>query len=180
MTLMLRPATPADIPAIAAIYRMEVLETVASFELDPPPEEEMLARMQAITGQGYPYLVAISDGAVAGYAYASAFRPRRAYRFTVENSVYVSRAHRRMGVARRLLEELIAVTTALGFRQMMAVISDIEGGSVALHSALGFVETGRHEAVGYKFGAWYPTVIMQRALGEGAATPPAELRCGGA
>lgn len=171
----IRPATPSDIPAITAIYDEAVRNGTASFELEPPGPEEMARRQAALMEGGYPYLVLEEDGKVLGYAYASAFRPRVAYRYTVENSIYVDEAARGQKVGRRLLEALIAECEALGFRQMVAVIGDSgNAGSIALHRACGFGSIGTLPATGLKFGRWIDTVLMQRALGEGASTIPAD------
>ena len=174
MPVSIRPATAADIPAIARIYAHAVRHGTASFELDPPDEAEMARRQQALWDGGFPYLVAESDGAVTGYAYAAPFRPRPAYRHTVEDSVYVAPEAFRRGIGRGLLDALIAEATERGFRQMIAVIGDstLQGSSIALHAAAGFRMIGTIDAVGYKFGRWLDSVYMQRALGSGGATNP--------
>jgi L-amino acid N-acyltransferase YncA len=172
----IRPAAPPDIPAITAIYRPAVLQGTATFEIDPPDEAEMRSRFDAITGAGHPYLVAERAGAVEGYGYATLYRTRPAYRFTVEDSVYIAPYAQRQGVGRALLEALIAAASARGFRQMIAVIGDSgQSGSIGLHRALGFAFCGTIHAVGFKHGRWLDTVLMQRALGEGDRTPPAEI-----
>lgn len=171
--IVIRPATAADIPAITAIYRPAVAEGTASFELDPPDEPEMRLRFETITAAGYPYLVATRHAAVTGYAYATAYRTRPAYRFSVENSVYVHPDEQRGGVGRSLLQALIDAATERGFRQMIAVIGDSRHvGSMALHRTLGFTFIGTIHAVGYKHGRWLDSVLMQRALGPGESTPP--------
>ncbi|MFS8036414.1 N-acetyltransferase family protein [Xanthobacter sp. AM11] len=171
----IRPATPADIPAIAAIYDEAVRTGTASFEVTPPGAAEMARRHAAITEGGYPYLVMEEDGAVLGYAYASAFRPRIAYRHTVENSIYVAPAAQGRGVGRALLEALLVQCEAAGFRQMVAVIGDsANAGSIGLHRACGFQPAGLLEATGLKFGRWIDTVLMQRPLGRGADGVPEE------
>jgi L-amino acid N-acyltransferase YncA len=169
----IRPATLADIPAITRIYAHAVEYGTASFELDPPDETEMSRRMNELLSRNFPYLVAELGGAVAGYAYAGPYRARPAYRFTVENSVYVaSDAHRR-GVGKALLEELIEASAKRGFRLMIAVIGDSkQAASIAVHEATGFKHVGVFENIGYKFDRWLDTVLMQRALGPGATTPP--------
>jgi phosphinothricin acetyltransferase len=169
----IRPATPADIPAITRIYAHAVTHGTASFELEPPDETEMARRMRALADGGYPYLVAEIDGAVAGYAYAGLYRARPAYRFTVENSVYVApQAHRR-GVGRVLLARLIAECETRNYRLMIAVIGDsAQTPSIELHRAAGFTMVGTLEGVGYKFGRWLDTVLMQRPLGKGRSAPP--------
>ncbi|WP_417679429.1 GNAT family N-acetyltransferase [Pseudodonghicola sp.] len=166
--LRLRPCRPEDIPAIQAIYADAVLTGTASFELDPPSVEEMRARWQKITAEGYPYVVATIDDALVGYAYAGAYRPRRAYRGTVENSIYVHSGCRGSGVGRALLVELIARCTEAGFRQMIAVIGDsANAGSIGLHRSLGFDMVGTLKSVGWKHGRWLDTVLMQLPLGPG-------------
>jgi L-amino acid N-acyltransferase YncA len=171
--LLIRPAGGADIPAITRIYAHAVRTGTASFELDPPDEAEMARRRQALLDGGYPYLAAVAEGAVLGYAYAGAYRARPAYRFSVEDSVYVApQAHRR-GVGRALLARLIADAEARGFRQMIAVIGDsAQTASIELHRAAGFRLIGAIENVGFKFDRWLDTVLMQRALGPGATTNP--------
>lgn len=173
MSLSVRPATPADIPAITRIYAHAVRHGTASFELDPPDEAEMARRQRALLDAGYPYLVAEADGDVMGYAYAGPYRARPAYRFSVENSVYVApQAHRR-GTGRALLARLIAESEARGYRLMIAVIGDsAQVPSIELHRALGFRLVGAFEGVGYKFDRWLDTVLMQRALGPGTSAPP--------
>ena len=172
-SLSVRPATPADIPAITRIYAHSVRTGTASFELEPPDEAEMTRRMQTLLGGGYPYIVAEIGGAIAGYAYAGSYRPRPAYRFSVEDSIYIDPSAQRKGVGRALLENLIEECTRRGFRQMIAVIGDsAQTPSIELHRALGFRMIGNIENVGYKFGRWLDSVLMQRALGPGATTAP--------
>jgi L-amino acid N-acyltransferase YncA len=169
----IRPATPADIPAITRIYAQSVRTGTASFELDPPTEEEMTRRMRVLLDGGFPYLVAEIDGALAGYAYAGPYRTRPAYRFTVEDSIYIDPAAQRRGVGRALLDRLIEEATRRGFRQMIAVIGDSrQTPSIELHRAAGFRMVGNFENVGYKFERWLDSVLMQRALGDGASTKP--------
>jgi L-amino acid N-acyltransferase YncA len=175
LKLVVRPATEADVPAIASIYAVAVATGTASWELTPPSIEEMRARFRAIVDGDYPYLVAVRAGQVQGYAYASAFRPRPGYRHTIENSVYVAAAAQGQGMGRALLAELIDACAAKGWRQMVAVIGGTENvASVRLHAALGFVEVGRLPATGRKFGRWLDCIQMQRALGAGADTAPDE------
>ena len=169
----IRPATLADIPAITRIYAQSVSTGTASFELEPPDEAEMARRMQALFDGGYPYIVAEIGGAIAGYAYAGSYRPRPAYRFSVEDSIYVDPSAQRRGAGRLLLERLIEECERRGFRQMVAVIGDsAQTPSIELHRALGFRMVGTVENVGYKFGRWLDSVNMQRALGPGATTKP--------
>ncbi|HEY7296459.1 MAG TPA: GNAT family N-acetyltransferase [Xanthobacteraceae bacterium] len=169
----IRPGEPRDVPAITRIYAYAVRHGTASFEIDPPDESEMRRRFEALVGGGYPSLVAEeaiagSAGEVLGYAYAGPYRPRPAYRFTAEDSVYVAPQMQRRGIGTALLEKLIAESQARGFRQMIAVIGDsAQTASIALHAALGFRLVGTLEAVGFKFDRWLDTVLMQRGLGGG-------------
>lgn len=170
--LLLRDSDAADIPAITAIYRREVLHGNASFEIVPPGEDDMAARRAALLAAGYPHIVAACGGEVAGYAYAGPYRPRPAYGATVENSVYVHPDHRGRGVGLALLGRLIAEAEARGYRQMVAVIGDSGNrGSIALHERLGFRRVGTLRSVGWKHGRWLDSVLMQRALGRGDSTP---------
>ncbi|MCG6205709.1 N-acetyltransferase family protein [Rhodopseudomonas sp. HC1] len=171
--LIIRPTVSADLPAITAIYDEAVRTGTATFELTPPGLAEMTRRFETLTGGGFPYLAALLDGAVCGYAYAGPYRPRPAYRFTVENSVYLAPAAQRRGVGTALLNELIAQCEARGFRQMIAVIGDsANAGSVGVHRKTGFELIGVHRNVGLKFGRWLDTVMMQRALGDGGESVP--------
>ena len=169
----LRPATPADIPAITRIYAEAVRFGVASFELEAPDEPEMAKRQRTLLDGGFPYIVAELDGGLAGYAYAAPYRARPAYRFTVEDSIYVAPEAQRRGVGRLLLERLIADSETRGFRQMIAVIGDsANAASIELHRALGFAMVGTFADVGFKFGRWLDSVLMQRALGPGSRALP--------
>jgi phosphinothricin acetyltransferase len=171
--ISIRAASPADIPAITQIYAHAVRHGTASFELEPPDEAEMTARLQTLLKGRYPYLVAESGGAVVGYAYAGPYRARPAYRFSVENSVYVAPEAQRRGIGRLLLARLIADCEARGYRLMIAVIGDsAQAPSIELHRAAGFKLVGAFEGVGYKFDRWLDTVLMQRALGKGSSAPP--------
>lgn len=170
---VIRPATPADLPAITAIYEHAVRFGTATFELTPPDLAEMTRRHDELVAKGFPYLVATVEGRVAGYAYAGSYRARPAYRFTVENSIYLDPATHRRGIGTALMTELIAQSNVRGFRQMIAVIGDsANAASIALHSRTGFQMIGTHPNVGFKFGRWLDSVLMQRALGEGATTTP--------
>jgi phosphinothricin acetyltransferase len=171
----LRDSRPHDIPAITAIYGHWVTHGLASFELAPPDALEMARRREAVLAAGYPHLVATdAAGRVLGYAYASAYRPRPAYRFAVENSVYVGPDAGRGGVGQALLAALIERCTASGHRLMVAVIGDSANiPSIRLHEAAGFTRAGLIPAVGWKHERWVDSVLMVRPLGEGAATPPA-------
>ena len=168
-----RKAVIADVPAITDIYAYAVRHGTASFEIEPPDEAEMARRQRALFDGDFPYLVAEHDGTIMGYAYAGPYRPRPAYRFSVEDSVYVApQAHRR-GVGRALLDRLIIESEARGFRQMIAVIGDSsQTPSIELHRAAGFRLIGSIESVGFKFGRWLDSVLMQRALGPGGSTVP--------
>lgn len=169
----IRPAQPEDIPAIAAIYAHAVRHGTASFEIAPPDQTEMRRRQRALLDGDFPYLVADLDGAVAGYAYAGPYRPRPAYRFSVEDSVYVAPDRHGHGIGRALLGRLIAESERRGFRQMIAVIGDsAQAGSIALHRACGFQDVGTLRSVGFKFDRWIDSVLMQRPLGPGDASLP--------
>lgn len=169
----IRPAAVTDLPAITAIYREAVLHGTATFELEPPDLAEMTRRFEALTGGGFPYFVAVREDVVIGYAYAGAYRPRPAYRFTVENSIYLDPAAQGQRIGTRLMQDLIAACEARGYRQMIAVIGDSANlASVSLHARTGFDMIGTHPSVGFKFGRWLDTVMMQRALGEGSITTP--------
>jgi len=173
MPLSIRPATTADIAAITAIYAHAVRHGTASFELEAPDETVMARRYHDLVTGGFPYLVAERNGRLAGYAYAGPYRPRPAYRFSVEDSIYVDPHAQRDGVGRALLNRLIAESELCGFRQMIAVIGDsAQIPSIALHRAAGFREIGTIENVGYKFGRWLDSVLMQRALGAGSTALP--------
>lgn len=168
-----RPAVDADIEDIADIYAHHVRHGRASFETEPPDGSEMRRRYEAITQQGYPYLAATRDGVLVGYAYASAYRPRAAYRDTVENSVYLRADEAGRGTGSALLAALIAACAERGFRQMVAVVGDSANTpSIRLHERHGFRLVGTLRAVGYKHGQWLDTVLLQRELGAGDTTPP--------
>jgi phosphinothricin acetyltransferase len=171
----IRPATAADLPFLTEIYEHAVRHGTATFELIPPDLAEMTRRFEALTSGGFPYLIAAADGHVAGYAYAGPYRPRPAYRFTVENSVYLRPAVHRRGIGMQLLQRLIAECEARGYRQMIAVIGDsANAGSIGVHRKCRFQMIGTHPDVGFKFGRWLDTVMMQRALGDGGNTLPAD------
>ena len=171
----IRPAAAADLPAITEIYEHAVRYGTATFELIPPDLAEMTRRFGVLRDGGFPYLAAALDGRVVGYAYAGAYRPRPAYRFTVENSVYLQPAIHRRGIGMQLLQRLIADCEQRGYRQMIAVIGDsANAGSIGVHTKCGFQMIGTHLNVGFKFGRWLDTVMMQRALGDGAETLPAD------
>ncbi|WP_295175328.1 GNAT family N-acetyltransferase [uncultured Brevundimonas sp.] len=171
--LTVRDACPDDIAAITAIYAESVANGRGTFELEAPDETEMAARLAAVAALGLPRLVVEIDGAVAGYAYAGPFRTRQAYRYMVEDSIYVAPWARGRGVAGALLDALIVRCEAMGLRQMVAVIGDAENvGSIALHRTRGFSDAGVFKAAGWKHDDWRDVVFMQRALGDGGATAP--------
>lgn len=173
--LILRPSTAADLPAITAIYADAVHHGTGTFELDAPDEAQMAARRDDVLSKGLPWLVACRGDTVLGYAYGNHFRPRRAYRFCIEDSIYLAPEARGQGVGRLLLAELIARCEAAGARQMLAVIGDsANAGSVGVHRACGFEHTGVLRAAGWKFGRWLDVVLMQRALGPGDTGAPGD------
>ncbi|MBL8805903.1 MAG: N-acetyltransferase [Rhodospirillales bacterium] len=172
-----RDSTEADIPAIQAIYAHHVRHGLASFEEIPPAAEELAQRRRAIVEKGLPYLAVDVDGKLAGYAYAGPFRPRSAYRFSVEDSIYVAPDLAGHGLGRVLLGALIDRATLWGARQMVAVIGDsANAASIGLHTRLGFRMVGSFRSIGFKLGRWVDSVMMQRELGEGDATRPPEGR----
>lgn len=171
--ILIRPATPADIKDITAIYAHAVEHGTASFEIEPPSVAEMTTRQKILLDGGYPYLVGDAAGTVAGYAYVGPYRPRIAYRHTVEDSVYVNPRVTRRGIGRLLLTALIAAAEVRGFRQMVAIIGDSQQTpSIELHRSLGFASVGTLTNIGFKHGRWLDTVLMQRPLGMGADAPP--------
>jgi len=171
--ITVRPSTEADLPAITAIYGWNVLNGLGTFEEDPPAMEEMRRRRASFLERGLPYLVAEAEGIVLAYAYAGPFRLRAAYRYTVEDSVYVSPDAVGKGVGKALLSRLIVECEALGLRQMCAVIGDSgNAASISLHAAMGFEMKGTFPDMGHKFGRWVDLVWMQRALNGGGSHPP--------
>ena len=171
--VVIRDATDVDMTEVLRIYQPYVLNGLATFENVPPRLDEMLERRAAVLAAGLPYLVAEVDGQVAGYAYATSYRPRPAYRHTIEDSVYISENMRGRRIGTALLQELIARSEAGSWRQMLAVIGNSgNAGSIALHRRMGFLPVGTLRSVGFKLGQWVDTVLMQRALGPGAATLP--------
>jgi L-amino acid N-acyltransferase YncA len=171
--VQLRPATPPDLPAIHAIYAHHVRHGLASFEEEPPSLEELRRRYDEITGRGQPYLVADFGGTIAGYGYCSLYRTRSAYRYSLEDSVYVRPDVAGRGVGTALLSQLIRQSEALGYRQLIAVIGDsANAASIGLHANHGFLRVGILRSAGFKFGRWVDSVIMQRPLGPGDATKP--------
>lgn len=170
----IRPSTDADLPAITAIYAHHVLHGTGTFEIDPPTEADMAGRRADVLGRGLPWLVAErEDGQVLGFAYANWFKPRPAYRFSAEDSIYVADSARGMGLGRQLLAALIVQAEAAGVRKLLAVIGDsANAGSIGVHRALGFTEAGVLRSMGWKFGAWRDIVLMEKALGAGDTTSP--------
>jgi phosphinothricin acetyltransferase len=166
--VLIRPSTPADLPAVTAIYGWNVAHGTGTFELDAPDAPEMARRRDDVLSKGLPWLVAERGGQVLGYAYANHFRPRRAYRFCLEDSIYLADQAKGQGLGRLLLAELMARCEAAGARQMLAVIGDsANAGSVGVHRALGFEHVGVMKAAGWKFERWLDVVIMQKGLGLG-------------
>ena len=173
--LLIRPSTPADLPAITAIYAWNVLNGTGTFELDAPDEAEMSSRRDDVLAKGLPWLVVERASVVLGYGYANHFRPRKAYRFCLEDSLYLAADAKGQGLGRLLLAELMARCEALGARQMLAVIGDsANGGSIGVHRTLGFEPVGVMKAAGWKFERWLDVVVMQKALGPGDACAQAD------
>lgn len=169
----IRPSRDTDLPAITAIYAHHVLHGTGTFETDPPTETDMAARRADVLGKGLPYLVAEQDGQVLGFAYCNWFKPRPAYRFSAEDSIYVADAARSMGIGRQLLDALCAAAEAAGVRKLLAVIGDSANtGSTGVHRAAGFTHIGVMRSVGWKFGAWRDVVLMEKSLGAGDSTSP--------
>jgi L-amino acid N-acyltransferase YncA len=170
--MLIRNVTDRDLPSVQTIYAHWVTTGTASFELEAPSVDEIARRRTDVVAKGLPYIVAEESGAVIGYAYANWFRPRPAYRFCVENSIYVHPEARRGGVARLLMAELVTRCEQAGARQMVAVIGDSANTpSIALHAAMGFVHVGVIRSTRWKFDRWLDTVLMQRTLGVGDAKP---------
>jgi phosphinothricin acetyltransferase len=174
MAVIIRPSQQGDIDAFTAIYAHHVLHSSASFEVTPPDRDEMARRRGEVLQRGLPFFAAEREGVVLGFAYAAPYRARPAYRFTLEDSIYVRHDATGQGAGRLLLGALLPACAAAGYRQMIAVIGDsANAGSIALHRACGFEHAGVLRAVGFKFGRWVDSVLMQCALGAGAATAPA-------
>lgn len=171
--MLLRSARPDDVPPIQAIYAQHVRHGLASFEEEPPSADEMRQRLLEVKARSLPYLVAEEAGSVIGYGYCAPYRLRSAYRYTLEDSIYVKEGHHRKGIGRALLGELILLCEQLNYRQLIAVIGDsAQAASIGLHASLGFVRAGNLRSVGFKFGRWVDTVIMQRPLGMGDGARP--------
>ena len=171
--VLVRDSLESDVAEIQAIYAHHVLHATASFELTPPTLDDMRQRRADVVAKNLPYLVAEQNGQVVGYAYVTLYRPRPAYRFTVEDSVYVREGLAGQGIGSLLLSEIIKICTAKGYRQLMAVVGDASPPSVSLHQRHGFTLAGTFKSVGYKFGAWRDTAMLQRPLGDGDSTDPA-------
>lgn len=170
---LIRPSQDSDTAAITAIYAHHVLHGTGTFEIDPPTEADMAQRRAEVLARGLPWLVAERDGQVLGFAYANWFKPRPAYRFTAEDSIYVADAARGSGVGRALLQALVDQAQAQGLRKLVAVIGDsANAGSIGLHRALGFTDVGVLRAMGWKHGAWRDIVLMEKPLGAADSTAP--------
>jgi L-amino acid N-acyltransferase YncA len=173
-TVEVRPSTDADVPAMLAIYSHHVQHGVGEYEIEPLHAEDIKRRRKNMARRRLPHLVAELEGAVVGYAYAVPFRKRPAYRYTVKHSIYVHHDHLHAGIGRRLLPALIDACAAAGYRQMIAYIDSANGASVQLHEAYDFRRVGILPAVGFKFGRWTDTILMQRALGPGNTALPGD------
>ena len=171
--MLVRPVSAADLAAIQSIYAHHVLHGTASFEETPPTVQEMRGRYDEVVSRGLPYLAAEEAGEVLGYGYCSLYRTRSAYRYTLEDSVYVREGQHRKGVGRAILAALIERSEELGYRQLIAIIGDrSQAASIGLHASLGFLRAGMLRSVGFKFGRWIDTVVMQRPLGRGDGIRP--------
>lgn len=172
---LIRPSQEADLPAITALYGHHVLHGTGTFETEPPSLADMAARRADVLAKGLPYLVAEQHGEIVGFAYGNWFKPRPAYRYSVEDSIYLAPGAQGHGLGRALLAELLARCEAVGIRKVMAIVGDsANAGSIGVHRALGFTEAGRIEGCGWKFGAWRDIVILQKTLGPGDTRPPNE------
>ena len=171
---LIRPSRDEDMAAITAIYRHHVLHGTGTFEIDPPTQADMRNRRADVLAKGLPYLVAEEDGQVLGFAYCNWFKPRPAYRFSAEDSIYVAPGLQGKGLGRALLAALCRQAEAAGVRKMLAVIGDsANAGSIGVHAALGFTHTGTVRSCGWKFERWLDVVLMEKPLGAGDSTPPA-------
>ena len=168
-----RPATPDDLPAIQAIYAHHVAHGLASFEEEAPSVQEMRRRYDEVTAKGLPYLAAEAGGALAGYGYCTLYRARSAYRYALEDSVYVRKDAAGRGIGKAILGEMVRRCEALGYRQIIAVIGDsANAASIGVHASQGFLRVGTLRSTGFKLGRWVDSVLMQRPLGPGDGTPP--------
>ncbi len=171
--LTLRPSTDEDVPAITAIYGHHVLHGTGTFETDPPTEADMKARRADVLGKGLPHLVAEQQGRVLGFAYCQWFKPRPAYRYSAEDSIYLHPDAAGQGIGRKLLAELVQQAEAAGIRKLIAVIGDsANAGSVGVHRTLGFHQVGVIQSCGWKFDRWLDIVLMEKSLGAGDGAPP--------
>jgi L-amino acid N-acyltransferase YncA len=170
---LIRPSSDDDLPAITAIYAHHVLHGTGSFETEPPSLADMTARRADVLSKGLPYLVVDHDGKIGGFAYGNWFKPRPAYRYSVEDSIYMAPDLQRRGLGRALLAELMTQFEAVGIRKVMAIVGDSANtGSVCIHRAFGFTQVGIVDSCGWKFGAWRDIVIMQKTIGLGDTQPP--------
>ncbi len=170
---LIRPSSDADVPAIAAIYAHHVLHGTGTFETEPPSPADMAGRRADVLAKGLPYLVAEQDGQVLGFAYCTWFKPRPAYRFSAEDSIYLAADQAGRGLGRLLLSELAAQAEQAGVRKLIAVIGDsANAGSIGVHRAMGFQQVGVLSACGWKFDRWLDVVLMEKSLGAGDRTPP--------
>ena len=173
---IIRPSLDADIPAVTAIYAHHVLNSTGTFETEAPSVQDMTNRRADVLSKGLPYLVAVDGNQVVGFAYGNWFKPRPAYRYSVEDSIYLAPDQHGKGLGRALLAELMARCEAVGIRKMMAIVGDsANAGSVGVHLALGFEQVGKIDACGWKLGAWRDIIIMQKTLGVGNSQPPADI-----
>ena len=173
---IIRASLDADIAAITAIYSHHVLNSTGTFETEAPSVQDMTSRRADVLGKGLPYLVAVDGNQVVGFAYGNWFKPRPAYRYSVEDSIYLASGQTGKGIGRALLAELMARCEAVGIRKIMAIVGDsANAASVGVHLALGFEQVGKIDACGWKFGAWRDIVIMQKKLGLGDTQPPVDL-----
>ncbi|HAL38019.1 MAG TPA: GNAT family N-acetyltransferase [Polaromonas sp.] len=173
---LIRPSRDEDIPAITAIYAHHVLHGTGTFETEPPNVADMAMRRADVLSKGLPYLVAEQGRKIAGFAYGNWFKPRPAYRYSVEDSIYLAPDLHRKGLGRALLAELLARCEAVGIRKVMAIVGDsTNAGSVGVHRAVGFTQVGTINSCGWKFGAWRDIVIMEKTLGLGDTQPPLDL-----
>ena len=171
----IRPSQTADLPAITTIYAGHVLGGTGTFEIDPPTQADMAARREDVLAKGLPYLVLVENEQVLGFAYCNWFKPRPAYRFSAEDSIYLAPAAAGRGLGRALLAELVAQAERVGIRKLIAVIGDsANAGSIGVHRSLGFTPVGTLRACGWKFNRWLDVVMMEKALGGGDSTPPAQ------
>ncbi len=175
LAISVRPSTEADVPAMIDIYTHHIQHGLDDYEVEPLHPDDLKRRRKSMLKRRLPHLVAELDGKVVGYAYAVPFRKRPAYRYTVKHSIYVHQDHLHAGIGRQLLPALIDACAQAGYRQMVAYIDAANQPSLQLHNSLGFEHMGQLRSVGYKFGRWTDTVLMQRALGAGAATTPGTL-----